>query len=224
MSIELKDKVVVITGGCRGFGYELSKLFSENSARVYVCDKVCDINNSNVTAFTCDVTNESEVSEFFKKVISTAGGIDILVNNAGVWLPHMNMEDILLVDAERILDVNVIGTFLCTKHAVKYMKENKSGAIVNIISTSALGPRPTTSIYSASKYAVNGFTKAVREEVVEYGIKVYSVFPGAMKTDIFKSGVPSDYVEYMDAKGVAERVIENFKKDIPEEELVINKL
>lgn len=222
--MELKNKIVVITGGCRGFGFELSKIFVSEGSRVVICDKVCEIGEHSLKtdAYTCDVTNEEEVQKFIDTVIKKYGHIDILINNAGVWIPHKHIEEVEAAEARRIFEVNVIGTFLCTKVILPEFKKT-GGTIINIISTSALGPRPTTAIYSASKFAVNGFTQALREEVKDYPIKVLSVFPGAMKTELFKEGVPDDFDTYMDTHMVAQTMIDNIKKENPETELVIRK-
>lgn len=220
--MELKNKVVVITGGCRGFGLELSKQFSLSGSKVVVCDKVCNVEDNEVhSVLTCDVTKEEEVASCIENIIKKFGQIDIWINNAGVWIPHKKFEDVSLEDARRIHEINFLGTFVCSKHIIPYFKKQK-GSLINIVSTSALGPRPTTAIYSASKFAVNGFTKAIREEVRDFGIKVLSVFPGAMKTGIFNEGVPDDFKYYMEAEGVAKRVVENIKREDPEEELLIN--
>jgi short-subunit dehydrogenase len=122
-----------------------------------------------------------------------------------------------------MMEVNYFGTAYGTKAALKYMKRQKSGIIVNILSTSALQGRPRSSAYAASKYAARGFTDAIRNEVKEDGIIVIGVYPGGMKTNFFDEQIPEDYDRYMDTREVGEKIIENLKRDKPEEEQIIRR-
>lgn len=221
--MELKNKVVVITGGSRGFGLEVARLFRNEGSRVIVCAKNFDVSEEGVIQKVCDVTNEEEVKKFIKNIINEFGEIDIFINNAGVWLPQSFFEEIDLEKAKKMFDVNLWGNVYVMQSLAAYLKERKQGAIVNIISTSALSPRPKASLYSASKFAQDGFTKAVREELRPFGIKVLSFFPCGMKTLLFDEKKPPEYDTFWDPKDMALKLIENIKKENPEEEVVIKR-
>jgi short-subunit dehydrogenase len=121
------------------------------------------------------------------------------------------------------MEVNLFGTVYGSKIALIEMRKQGFGTILNIISTSALSGRPDSSAYCASKYAADGFTESMREEVKGTNIKVLSVYPGGMKTGLFDEKKPDEYVDYMDPSFVAGEVIENLKKGTPEEELVLKR-
>ena len=122
-----------------------------------------------------------------------------------------------------MFDVNVIGLINGSRVALRYMKKRGAGVIVNIISAAALSGRQGISTYSASKWAVNGFTKSIREENHSSGVFIFSVFPGGMKTELFNKGKPDNFNDFMDPNDIAEKVINNLKSDNPELELVIKR-
>jgi short-subunit dehydrogenase len=103
------------------------------------------------------------------------------------------------------------------------MKKQGNGVIMNINSTAGLEGKPNISAYSSSKFAVKGLTESIRKELEGTDIKVLGVFPGGMKTDIYKEKIPSDIYEYMDVDSVVEKVINNLKIDTPEIDLVIKR-
>ena len=173
--------------------------------------------------FPADVTKEEEIKDLADFAVQKFGRIDVWINNAGIWIPHTSIENMDLKRVHDMIEVNLFGTIYGSKAALVQMKKQKSGTIINILSTSALEGRPGSSGYCASKWAAVGFTKSLRLEVESAGIKVLAIYPGGMRTGFFDEEKPKSYQNYMDPNSVAERIIENFRKEKPEEELILRR-
>jgi NAD(P)-dependent dehydrogenase (short-subunit alcohol dehydrogenase family) len=245
-SITFSSNVIVITGGAKGLGKAMAKTFIEKGAiKIAICDKNKDELEqtirelgANIIGFSADTTNEADMSDFAKKVVSKFGRIDIWINNAGVWMPPQPLEDIDLAKAKNLFQVNVFGTIHGMRVAIRQMKSQQnigmtgagtSGTIVNIISTTAFDGMngSSGSMYVASKYALRGLTNTVREEleknVTQAGrhIAIIGVYPGGMKTDLFNSAIPENFDRFMSAEEIAEKVVENLERPEPESQLVL---
>ena len=216
--MDLSGKVAVVTGASKGLGKAVAELLSKEGCKVVVSARsettqlASEIKGLSIEA---DVRNEKEMKELADKTIKKLGRIDIWINNAGVRIPNSKLEDIDWTRAHDMMEVNFFGTAYGSKAALKHMKMQKSGVIINILSTSALQGRPRLSAYVASKYAVRGFTDSLRNEIREDGITVIGVYPGGMKTNFFDEQMPEDYDKYMDPHHVAQKIIENLKSDKP---------
>jgi short-subunit dehydrogenase len=223
--MELKNKVVVITGGTRGLGKALAFSFIKNNAHVVICAKkeeeLDGLSKEGILGIRADVTKENDLNNFLEVVKEKFKNVDLWINNAGIWLPHASIEEIDWNRAHDLLEVNLFGTVYGSKIALIQMRKQGFGSIINILSTSALEGREKSSAYCASKYAADGFTKSLRKEVEGTNIKVISVYPGGMQTELFDEKKPENYEEYMDPSFVANKIIENLKKETPEEELII---
>jgi NAD(P)-dependent dehydrogenase (short-subunit alcohol dehydrogenase family) len=222
--MELKNKVVIITGGTKGLGKAMALSFIEEGAHVLVCarnQEELDSLPENIIGIKADVTKEDELDNLLEYAIKKFGQIDIWINNAGLWLPHSQTEDFDMDKVKKMFDVNVFGTMNGCRVALRYMKEKNIGTIINIISDSALLGRPMSSMYCASKWAINGYTKSIKEE--NENISVIAIYPGAMKTDIFGDSKPENFDNFMEVEYVSDLIIENIKKEKPEEELIIQK-
>ena len=188
------DKVVIITGASGGLGSAMALQFGAEGARVVVNynvavqdaeDVVKEINSGSGDAFTyrADVCNFREVKAMVEAVLSRWGRIDVLVNNAGGalrWLgsegePVWEMEEELW---DTVVDINLKGTFLCTKAVAPQMIKQRDGHIINVSSGTGLRGRKGWSAYAAAKTGMIGFTKSVARELGEYNIKVNTVMPG----------------------------------------------
>ena len=222
--MELKDKVVIITGGTRGLGKALALSFLKNGAKVVVCSRnerdLKDLEKE-IIGIRADVTKEDELQKLLEFTIEKFNKLDIWINNAGIWLPHSLVENFDMEKVKKMFDVNVFGSMNGSRVALRFFKKQRFGCIVNIISDSALVGRPMSSTYSASKWAMNGFTKSVREE--NKNISIFSIYPSGIKTDIFGENRPDDFDSFMDPNFVADKIIENLKKDKPDEELIIKR-
>lgn len=227
--MSLRDKVVVITGGSRGLGKELGRAFSKERAFVILSSRnqkeleglALEIPGS--LCLTADVTDEGQVKKLADFVVRKFGRINIWINNAGVRIPHGPVEDLNIRRVHQMFEVNFFGAVYGSQSALRQMRRQGSGTVVNIVSTSGLTGRANSSAYAASKWAVHGFTESLRLEAKDSGISVIAVYPGGMRTHFFDEQRPADYEEYMEPNFVAVKILENLKKEFPEEELIIRR-
>ncbi len=202
--MKLKGKVALITGSSRGIGKATSLLFAKEGAKVVVNyiksekdakDVVAEIKKlgSEAIAVKCDVSDEEHVKKMIEKTVSTFGKIDILINNAGIVFDIPFIER-TVEHWKRTLEVNLIGTFLCSKYAARHMKKQNGGKIVNIASTNAIDSfNPDAIDYDASKAGVVILTRDLAKELAPT-IQVNCVAPGWVDTDINKA-LPKEYVK-----------------------------
>ncbi|MCR4328732.1 MAG: SDR family oxidoreductase [Patescibacteria group bacterium] len=226
--MELKDKVIVITGGSSGLGEVMAQAFIKEGSKMVISSrsekKLKEVSQKiKVESFVADVTDEKQVNNLRDFAVQKFGRIDIWINNAGIWIPYRPIEQMDSRRVHAMFEVNVFGAMYGSKTALIQMRAQHSGTIMNILSTSALEGRLNSSGYSASKFAANGFTKSLRLEAKPDGISVIAVFPGGMKTHFFDEKKPADFDAFMDPTFVAEKIIENLKYSAPEEELVIKR-
>ena len=173
---------ILITGGVRGIGKSIALAFLKKGYRVCVVyskdeQSAKEVEALGVETFRADVSKEDEVVALFKQV----GKVDVLVNNAGVSLIKQ-IQDVSYAEYQRVMDVNVGGAFLCAREAAKGMIDRQSGLIVNISSVWGEVGGSCESVYSASKAALLGFTKALAKELGWSKIRVNSVSPGVIDT------------------------------------------
>jgi NAD(P)-dependent dehydrogenase (short-subunit alcohol dehydrogenase family) len=191
--MRLKDKVAIITGGGRGIGKAIALGFASEGAAVIVAAR-----NQNEIASTveeirklgvdcidvvCDITKEDMVKNLMDAALNHFGKINILVNNAGVGGARP-VYAIPLDSFLNIIQVNLVGTFLCTKYVWQPMKSSGGGSIINISSLGGLVGYPLLSAYCASKWGQIGFTKSCAEEGKKVNIRVNSIAPGKADTMI----------------------------------------
>lgn len=194
--MQLKDQVAIVTGGARGIGREIALLLAQQGADIALFDVNPDQLKQTAEelkglgrraeGFTVDVTDGEQVDSGVAKVLDRLGRIDILINNAGIT------KDGLLIrmgDAQwdRVLDVNLRGTFLCTRAAAKVMLKQRRGRIVSIASIVGLIGNPGQANYAASKAGIIGMTKAVAKELASRSVTVNAIAPGFIKTEMTKA-------------------------------------
>ncbi len=225
--MDLKNKVIVITGGTKGLGKALALSFKKEDVNVVVCarneEELKIFQKEGILGIKADVTKENDLNNLLKIVIKKFGQLDFWINNAGIWLPHLPIEEVDWKRAHDLIEVNLFGTVYGSRVALIQMRKQNFGSIINIISTSALEGRSGGSAYCASKYAVRGFTESLKKEVEGTNIKVISIYPGGMQTNFFDEKKPEGYNEYMNPDFVADIIIENLKSDNPEIDLVIKR-
>ncbi|HKR81382.1 MAG TPA: SDR family oxidoreductase [Candidatus Saccharimonadales bacterium] len=182
-------KTVVITGASDGLGKALAEKLStthtivalarnEQALQELAAKTSCDY-------IVCDVRNAQQVQKAFDQVAQKHQAIDVLINNAGV-IVNGELVDTVDEDIENVITTNTLGSIYVAKAALKLMKPQKRGQIINVISQSGLSAKAGRSIYNASKWALTGFTKALQDEVSAYGVRVTGFYPGTIQTDLFK--------------------------------------
>ena len=177
-------KTVLITGGVRGIGLAIAKAFQAKNYRVVVTyskdeESALLAKEAGLETYRADVSKEADVV----KVFSILQRLDVLVNNAGVSLIKQ-IQDVSLAEFERVFAVNMGGAFLCAREAAKLMIAQKSGLIVNVSSVWGEVGGSCESVYSASKAAVLGFTKALAKELGYSGVRVNAISPGVIQTQM----------------------------------------
>lgn len=224
--MNLGDMVMVITGAARGLGAELARGFVARGAKVLLSDidgiDLKDLGKElGMPTRHCNVTDRDEVEALGRYAIEEFGALDIWINNAGIWMPYAPAENIDFGRAHQLIEVNYFGLAYGMLEAIKHMRGRNIGTIVNILSVRSLKGKALGAAYSASKFAAEGFTQAVRDEVKDSGIKVLGVYPYRMKTGLFGEDKHDDYDQSMEPSEVAWHIIENIMREKPSEKLEI---
>lgn len=192
---QLKGKNIVITGASGGIGAEIAKLCAASGANLVLLARsigkleqlqteLQQKHQVKVDFFQLDVSDTAQVQEVFQQIFDTIGEIDILVNNAGFGIfreAHLATMD----EIKGMFDVNVVGLMACTSMVLPKMRERHFGHIINIASQAGKIATPKSSVYSASKHAVLGYTNSLRMELADYNIQVTAVNPGPIATNFF---------------------------------------
>ncbi len=188
----LDGKVALITGGARGQGAGEARRFVAEGASVVIADVLDDPGEalaaelgSNARFASLDVTDEEAWRRAVEATVTAFGSLTVLVNNAGVLLFHQ-LVNTPAEEFRRLIDVNLVGTFLGIKTAAPAMADSGGGSIVNISSVAGLIGLPGVSAYAASKYGVRGLTKSAAIELGDAGIRVNSVHPGSVDTPMIR--------------------------------------
>ncbi|MEV0590878.1 glucose 1-dehydrogenase [Nonomuraea cavernae] len=212
----LDGKVALITGGARGMGEAHVRLFLEEGASVVFGD-VLDEEGKALAAETGatyvrhDVTSPSEWERAVDTAVSTYGRLDVLVNNAGI-LKFRRISEMALDDFDRVIGVNLRGTWLGIKSVIEPMKAAGRGSIVNISSIEGFVGAEGLSAYAASKFGVRGVTKSAARELAQFKIRVNSVHPGAINTSMV---MDPEIMEAVDADAfIKSMVIKRFAKPV----------
>ena len=199
----LENKVAIITGGTRGIGLEIARLFKENKAEVIIfgskqesIDKAIETLKEEghiVSGYYPNLSNYEEIEKVIEEINNKYNHIDILVNNAGISA-NKKIEDTTPNDFESIMNLNVNAIFNMTKAVVPYMKKQNNGVVLNTSSMVSIYGQPSGVGYPASKFAVNGLTKSLARELAPSNIRVNAVAPGITKTDMV-AALPKEMIE-----------------------------
>ena len=196
-------KVAFVTGGSRGIGKEVALKFAENGYNIvinYVSDNtdIGELKNEftqkgvEALIIKADVTNAEQIENLVKEVIEKFGKIDVLVNNAGITKDNLLMR-MSEEEFDKVINVNLKGTFIVTKAVIKYMMKKRSGSIINLSSVVGVAGNAGQANYSASKAGIIGFTKSIAKELASRNIRANAVAPGFIETDM--TAVLSDSVK-----------------------------
>lgn len=193
MTSNMSGKVVVITGATSGIGEATARLLSAAGAYVVLgarrLDKLTALADEITAAggkaevVQTDVSNRQDVEALVGKAVEVFGRIDVLINNAGI-MPNSRLDQPQVDDWERAIDINLKGTLYGIAAALPFMKQQKSGHVINVSSTSGHRVRPTSAVYSATKFAVRAISEGLRMEMTPYNIRSTIISPGPVDTDL----------------------------------------
>ena len=199
--MQLKDKVIIITGGCQGLGRAMAEYLAAKGAKLALVDlnpeklelavTACQAHGVEARAYLCNVADEEQVTQTVSQIADDFGAIHGLINNAGILRDGMLLKvkdgeitKMSLAQWQAVIDVNLTGVFLCTREvAAKMVELNNQGAIVNISSISRAGNVGQTN-YSAAKAGVAAATVTWAKELARYGIRVAGIAPGFIETEM----------------------------------------
>ncbi len=193
--MRLSNLVTLVTGGSQGLGKATAKAFLDEGAHVAICGRdralldaaKAELNGGadsgrEILAVSCDVSDDKAVSALFSEIEQHFGSVDVLVNNAGVYGPMGPSEEVPLESWKRAIEINLLGTFVPIRHAVRQMKAKGHGKIINLSGGGATSPLPRFSAYAASKAAVVRLTETLAEELRPHSIDVNAIAPGPLNT------------------------------------------
>ena len=193
MYIDLKNRVALITGASRGIGRGISLMLADSGVHVILTARSMDklqkvkeeitSRGGNATVIPTDIAKEQDIKTLFKIIKDKFGRLDIVINNAGIGI-WGKLVDFSIEDFDKIMNINVRGTYLCCQQAMKMMITQKNGYIINISSVVGFKGYPNQSAYTASKHAIMGLTKSLAVEAQEHNIRISAILPGGVETDL----------------------------------------
>jgi NAD(P)-dependent dehydrogenase (short-subunit alcohol dehydrogenase family) len=232
--MRLPNKVAIITGGGQGIGRAISLAFAAEGARVVLAARTLApleataleirTQGGNAKAIQTDVMDEGQIERMVAETITTYGQIDILVNNSGIAGPTARVADMDLSQWNEVLAVDLTGSMLCAKHALKHMIPRKSGVIINIVSEGGRGGDgrsgyPLRSPYCCAKAGLIGLTETLAIEVGEFNIRVNAISPAAVRgeriVNVVKGRAEAASVPFEHVMG---KLVENYSLKRPAEE------
>ncbi len=198
-----EKKTVLVTGGSRGIGKEVALKYAENGYNIVInyvssntdveeLKKEFEQKGAEALILKADVTNTEEVENVVNKAIEKFGTIDVLVNNAGITKDNLLMR-MTEEEFDKVININLKGTYVVTKAVIKYMMKKRCGSIINLSSVVGVAGNAGQCNYSASKAGIIGFTKSLAKELSSRNIRVNAVAPGFIQTDM--TSVLSDSVK-----------------------------
>lgn len=193
--MKLSGKVAIVTGSVRGLGWEIAHAYALEGAKVVICDlDQSDVEGAvarlelpaeRVLGVTADVSDEADVIRLVQRISEKFGGLDVWVNNAGFAWPRSGPIDLEVADTPfdvwlKVLNTNLTGTFLCSREALKVMREHRNGSIINISSPQGKIGKPLRGPYCAAKFGIEGLSQVLSLENSSYNIRVNTLDPGGM--------------------------------------------
>lgn len=214
--IDLKNRHAIVTGGAQGIGFAIARRLLDSGAFVSLWDRdeqtlsnaVAEFRaGDRVFAVPMDVSDASSVEAALHSTLATCGKIDILIANAGIAGPNHSTWEYPIGVWEQVIQVNLIGVFLCCRAVIPHMLKQGYGRIVNVASIAGKEGNPNASAYSASKAGVIALTKSLGKETAETNIAVNCITPAAAKTRIFEQ-MTEQHIEFMLSRIPRKRFLE----------------
>jgi len=220
----VKDRVVIVTGGTSGFGFETARMLLDMGAKVAITGRNQErldqaekkLANDNLLAVRADAVSTDDWRILIAAITQRFGRIDVLVNNHGAGIKIAAVEEMSDTDIQQVMDVNLISVIRGCREVVREMKRQGSGHIINVSSGCAHYSWPSWGVYTAAKAGMVGFTRCLHLEMAEWGGKATSFVPGAAKTNFCKAaGIDDDWLEgYPSAEDFARTLVHCI--DVPE--------
>jgi 3-hydroxybutyrate dehydrogenase len=200
MSLDLKDKICIITGAASGIGKAIAQRYVAGGAKVAIADlKLEDAQSTadelnaqgpgSAMAVKMDVTDEDQVNASVKAVAEKWGRIDVLVSNAGIQIVHA-IEDFPFKEWKKLLSIHLDGGFITSKAVIPYMKDQKSGSIIFMGSVHSKEASPLKSAYVTAKHGLLGLARVISKEGGKYGVRANVICPGFVKTPLVEKQIP----------------------------------
>ena len=215
--MNIENKIAVITGGTKGIGRAIAEKLLSEGVKVFICARnkteikraLEDLSElGQVEGEICDVRSEAQIEQMLKECVRVFGGIDILINNAGVGFIGETVEKMSPDKFRQTLETNLFGVFYACHYAIPLMKERGGGYIINISSLAGQNPHPKMAAYNASKFALNGFSEALMQEVRGDDIKVSYICPGSVNTEFGGDEKSDDKAWQLQPNDIAQTVLD----------------
>lgn len=193
MDLQQAPQRVLVTAGASGIGLAIAKTFAARGAKVAVLDvngpALEELKRSypDIQIAQADVSNRSSIEAAIPEMIAALGGLDVLVNNAGISGPTAPVETYDPLEWDRVMLINLTGTFDVTRLAIPALKQSQQASIINMSSVAGRYGYPDRSAYSTSKWGLIGFTKTLSRELGEFGVRVNAILPGAVAGERFEN-------------------------------------
>lgn len=193
--MRFKDIIVMVTGGGNGIGRGIATRFASEGAKIAVCDineswgnqtldRVREMGSSG-SFYPVDVTDLDQIEQTVRQIVFDYGRIDVLINSAGITIPGFVI-DFKESDWNRMIDINLKGVIACSQAVARVMVQQRSGNIIQIASESGKTGKQLFAIYASTKFGVIGFSQGLAAELAPFGVRVNSVCPGIVHTDMWK--------------------------------------
>ncbi len=224
------NKVVVITGATKGLGKALANLYLQKKYSLILTGRIEKEmeefkNKENVDIVVGDLTKQETLNTINKIIADKYKRVDILINNAGITFIQP-FEENTEEQLDKLLSIDLKAPILLTQKLYPFMKSQKSGTIININSSAGKEAKLYHTMYNAAKFGLYGFTSSLRLEAKKHNIRVLSIHPGGIKTDLYsKLNSPPDISSFMEAEKVAEIIVNlSETEDLSPDEIVINRM